>query len=519
MQRWSFGLAIALVLTLSGVAHAGPVEALVQVALHPKDPNVMVLRYEFGGEGIFVTQDGGKSWSYVCNTYIDPSTNARRGTLAVGNDGALLLGVFDGVWKGDKKGCGWALEPALLDKWVPDLAQDPTDPDMIYAITSNGDPGVLNGIVRRDGSGAWSDFGSKEEMLLTRVRAVAREGSQGGLRFYESAVKGMSTVTVNVMGVDMPQMVPNYEIRVSDDNAATWEEFPVPSPEMGSFRLRAVDPSNPDRIVAWIDRDVTTHNDDSVMVSSDKGKTFTEYMKVTDLGGVEIAPDGHVWIADRGATTDPDASRGLWTAANLDTAPTQLISDLSLSCLAYRPDNETLYACQLRKFGTVDQTSGAFSDLFVFDKVEHFADCGTDMGATCEGQLCKDYCVLGHFPETPMCVVYQTASCGPCSAIPTAPGCTLTGVNLPGGGAGGASGGSGGAAGTSGPVAGGSAGVSASAGSVAPPAAGSGGTAGTGDKGGGKGGCSVASASTDTSVRFPLLLLVGLALALLRRRV
>jgi MYXO-CTERM domain-containing protein len=293
---------------------------------------------------------------------------------------------------------------------------------------------------------------------------------------------------------------------------------------MGSFRLVAVDPSNPDRVVAWIDRDVTSHTDDSILVSSDKGKTFTEYKvglkgTVTDLGGVEITPEGHVFIADRGATTDPDAPRGLWQADNLDTAPTQLVSDLALSCLEYRPDNKTLYACQLRKFGTIDQTTGEYKDLFVFDKVEHFADCGTDMSAVCEGQLCKDYCVLGHFPETPMCVAYQSPNCGPCSAIPTADGCTLTGMNLPGSGSGGSGGSTAGAAGsTAMPMAGGGA-AGSTAGSVAPPPAGNGGSGGsTGKKDDGGGGCSVSATGADTSASFAPWLLAALAMVLHRRR-
>jgi MYXO-CTERM domain-containing protein len=522
MQRWSLVFACVLMLSLSAwtdVAHAGPVEQLVQVAMHPTNPKVIVIRYEYGGEGIFVTEDGGQDWSYVCNSYIDPSTNARRGTLAVANDGTMMLGVFDGIWTGDHKGCGWSLEPSLMKKWVPDIQQDPSDPDVIYAITSNGDAGALNGIVKRDKSGAWTDFGSKEEMLITRIRPVKLEA--GGLRFYESAVKGMLPGTVVVNGMPMAQDVPNYIIRVSDDDGASWEEFPFAAPEMGSFRLVAVDPSNPDRVVAWIDRDVTSHTDDSVMVSSDKGKTFTEYKTVTDLGGVEITPEGHVFIADRGATTDPSALRGLWQAANLDTEPTQLISDLALSCLEYRPDNETLYACQLRKFGTIDQTSGAYTDLFVFDKVEHFADCGTDMSAVCEGQLCKDYCVLGHFPETPMCVAYQSPNCGPCSAIPTAAGCTLPDTNLPGSGSAGSSGSTGGAAGAAMmPMAGGGgAGAGATAGTVAPPAAGNGGSGGsTGTKDDGGGGCSASATGADTSASFAAWLLAALALVLDRRR-
>lgn len=459
-------MAVIAACMIARPAHAGPVEALVQVALHPKDPKVMALRYEYGGEGVFITQDGGATWGYVCNSYIDPSMNARRGMLSVAGDGAMLLGVFDGVWEGDKNGCDWALGDTLKGKWVPDIAQDPTDPDVLYAITSNGNEGALNGVVKRDASGAWSDLGAKEAMLITRLRVV-KNGD--GVRLYESAVNGMTLTTVN----GMEQAFPNYFIRFSDDLGETWQEFPFVSMEVGAFRLMAVDPSNPDRIVAWIDRDVSTQNQDSIMVSSDKGETFTEYTKVTDLGGIDIADDGRVWIADRGATTDPDAPRGLFAAANLDTAPTLLAGDQSYSCVAYRDDADKLYACQLRKFGSVDLESGEFTALFTFNKVEHFVQCGgTDMAGVCEMQLCRDYCALGHFPETPMCVAYQTMTCGPCAAIPEAPGCTK-----PGGMAG-----SGGSGGSGGSAAGGG-GASGNTGSMTAGVGGGGATAGEGGSG------------------------------------
>ena len=520
MPRWSPILTSCFLALASGLAfapavQAGPVEALVQVALHPKNPDVMVLRHEFGGEGIFISKDRGKSWSYVCNSFIDPSMQARRGTLSVAGDGAVLLGVFDGVWRGDANGCGWALDDALKTKWVPDLTQDPIDADVMYAITSNGNPGSLNGVMRRDGSGNWTDLGSKAEMLLTRLR-VAKNGA--ARRFYQSAVEGMRMID----GVTMP--VPNYTIRVSDDDGATWQKYPFDTQEASiSFRMLAVDPTNPDRIVAWIDREVSTGNQDSVLVSSNRGETFSEYLKLTDFGGITFAPDGRVWLADRGSTTDPDALRGLWSAANLDTAATHLQKDTSFACLAYQAESEVLYGCQLRKFGSLDPADGTFTELFSFNKVEKFVECegAEPMADACESQLCRDYCILGHFPETPMCVAYQTTSCGPCSAIPQAEGCTLTGTAGTGG-AGGASGG------------GGAAGIGMSGGSGGSTSAGSGGSsqpntdggvagvtpdAGDDEGGGDDGGCSVAAAGAGERSALLAPMLAAVLAVCLRLRV
>ena len=123
-------------LALPNPAAAGPVEQLVQVALHPSDPDTILLRYKFGGEGLFVSHDAGASWGLVCNTFIDPSTSARNGVAAVGGDGALMLGVFDGLWQADDGGCGWELTEGVGKRWVADVAADPDDPQVLYAVTA-----------------------------------------------------------------------------------------------------------------------------------------------------------------------------------------------------------------------------------------------------------------------------------------------------------------------------------------------------------------------------------------------
>jgi len=58
--------AALLGLTLSGAAHAGPVEQLIQVVMHPSDPNVLAVRYANGGGGLFVSTDGAKTWKLDC---------------------------------------------------------------------------------------------------------------------------------------------------------------------------------------------------------------------------------------------------------------------------------------------------------------------------------------------------------------------------------------------------------------------------------------------------------------------
>ena len=210
----------------AGAAHAGPVEQLTQLTFQPGKPDVAVLRFINGGDGFFYTHDGAKSFALQCTSAIDPML-VRGGVVTVTGDGTTLMGVFDGMYEDDGTGCTWsrvddfsgvkAADGGVKEqgKWVSDFAADPTDPVITYAVTSNGNPGSMNGIYQRDKSGKWTELGSRDEILIGRIHAVDVKGK---LRFYESAARGMK------MEGDAGMPVPNYMIRVSDDNGMTWTE-------------------------------------------------------------------------------------------------------------------------------------------------------------------------------------------------------------------------------------------------------------------------------------------------------
>jgi hypothetical protein len=414
------GYVLALAVTLCALfgfvplASAGPVEQLVQLAIHPRDPNTMLVRYVNGGGGMLRTHDGGQTWRLACDAMqLDPQT--RSGTSVIAGDGSTWMGVFDGLWHDDTHDCGWQRESTYDGEWFGDLINHPTDPDVLFAVTSTASPigeHKLNGVLRRDASGTWSDFGVKEEMLVTRL-VVASHGD--GLRMYVSAIKGQ---TVDEDG-GTPR--PNYFVRVSDDSGATWQEFPVPDVG-GTFRLQGVDPTNGDRLLASVNRysDSAGGGEDSVLVSSDRGEHFVEYMTLAEIGGVAFAPDGRVWIGDAGdAFRGQAAPGGLWFAPSLDASASRLpMADYPVQCLAYNHANDTLYACQHWSFGTVDRESGAYRSLLTLRDVQDFVQCsGVDSAAACETQLCGAYCGFGHFGGAPICQVYDTPTCGKAVAM------------------------------------------------------------------------------------------------------
>jgi hypothetical protein len=290
-------MGLAFIAPSSGMA--GPVEELVQLAVNPADPAMMVLRYEYAGDGLIYSKDGGRTFSFVCGSAVnDPSSDdgplTKLGPIGVGGDGKVLVGVFGGVWRDDGKGCSWTREADLIDRWVTDIVPHPSDPAVAFLITSNGGE-VENGVVRRNADGTFTELGTKKAMLISRLRVARLAG--GGLRFYQSVVLGQ--IAVSEDGGVMTTK-PNYAIRVSDDEGATWTEHELGVLD-GAMRLEAIDPTNPDRIVVSIsrDRDSTTNTPlpDSLMVSSDQGESFEEWTTITKMGGIAFGADGQVGLA------------------------------------------------------------------------------------------------------------------------------------------------------------------------------------------------------------------------------
>jgi hypothetical protein len=398
------------------IAQAGPVEELAQLAVHPSDPDRMVLRFEYSGDGLLYTSDGGETFSFVCGSSVaDPANDLaplqKLGPIGMAGDGSLMIGVFAGLWSDDGKGCGWSREDSLADRWVTDIVPHPGDPEVSFLITSNGGE-VENGVIRRNADGTFTELGEKKAQLVNRLRVVERP--EGGLRFYTSVVLGQIPVE-NEQG----QMTtkPNYAIRFSDDEGETWTEHELGVLD-GTMRLEGVDPSNPDRIVINIGRDEDgIVVPDSVMVSENRGESFAEWTTVSAFGGITFSSEGEVWIGDAGDTSAPDSPRGIKHAASLADEAEVLADGFPVRCLHYTGDS--LFTCQRFAFGTVSLEDGEFTPAIEFSKIETMAQCdGVDTAAVCRQQLCSGYCGTGHFAAAPMCQeVYESTEEIGCASL------------------------------------------------------------------------------------------------------
>ncbi|MDH5673295.1 MAG: hypothetical protein OEZ06_14170 [Myxococcales bacterium] len=394
----ALGLLSGLLMLPSHVA-AGPVELLDRISVNPANPDRILLHYRYGGEGYFYSSDGGDSFQILCAEFLDPDIG-RASSVHLAADGTTFAGYFGGLYYDDATACSWQLDGSteLTEQWVSDITGDPIDSNVDYLITSTAQ-GALNGVMRREAGGSWAPLGERKELLIGRLRVADVAGAR---RYYQSASLGQQIVPID--GVE--QSVPQYVIRVSNDEAATWQEFPF-EVTTNQLRLEAVDPKNPDRILVNISH---PEQDDVLMVSSDGGETFSEYLTVSEFSGVTFGPEGQLWIGDAGLTINPDAPQGLWAATDLGTAPTLVTDQYPVNCLSYREDG-TLFVCQRFSAGRVDPSDGSFSETLNFMEFDEAVDCsaaGIDVVAACEDQFAVqiNFCQISHFPEAAFCQPY-----------------------------------------------------------------------------------------------------------------
>lgn len=417
------GITSALIcMAFPAPANAGPIEEFAQILIHPGEPGTLAVRYVNDG-GFLYSTDAGAHFGLGCGSMIAPGERTSGGS-AITTDGSILYASSHGLWQGTHGGCDWGPAVGVEGQVVRDLIAHPGKPDWMLAVTWNGDPATMpNALWVRSPDGVWSVMGSTTDALLNRVRVAVRPS--GAARFYVGGQRGLRKASD---GSDET----NYLIRVSDDDGQTWIEHDFDM-DIGTdiFRIEAVDPQQPDRILASIDR--KNGMEDSYLISDDQGATFTEYAIVTELGGVAVAPDGRVWLGDRGDSSRSTSPRGVWTAPSLAAPPVVLTAAMQIGCLTYDASADQLLACSRYSLGRIDLASGAFAPMLTFASHDAFLQCeDKDTVAVCKTQLCSGYCGPGHFASAPLCTAYHDPYCGPTAdGAPSPPGTAGTTVASP----------------------------------------------------------------------------------------
>ena len=379
---------------VSTTALAGPVEILNGVAIDPADPSHLIVPYSFGGNGMFVSQDGGKTLNWLCSAGIAPNAVNRNGRAFIGGDGAIYLGLFDGLVKGARDGCGFVPVPELDKKYIADLATDPIDTKRMYVITTNAM--AENFVWMNDGSGTFKQIGTGVMQFLDTIDVVKVGDAR---RFY------VTGVVTNVMTNEV-----KYSVRVSDDEATTWTDdvYDVaqfgPEDKYAEFGIVAINPQNPDHVVGRVWRKMAV---DTLVYSTEKGKagSWKLIAEPNEVDSVTFTPEGVLYFGD-----SDQKSKGVWVVEKTGDAPKLLSDAWKPSCLSWDDANKRLLGCgNFYLFGEVDTTSGALKPLLDLRCTEHMVDCqGQEAIATvCEPQALADFCHLSHWVIAPVCDQYD----------------------------------------------------------------------------------------------------------------
>jgi hypothetical protein len=430
--RLAGACALAGVLSFTPTGYAnGSKELFGQVAFDPLRPDRLMVLYTNGGSrrGLLFSEDAGASWKMLCAAGVTKQVladgtardeeartwlaNERRiGPIAVAAGGATLVASSEGLFVGDARGCGFRGERPFARELINALVPHPSQPEIVFALVAYA--GEEHGIWRRDAAGSWTRFGAVEPADTEAERRVldglliAKRDT--GLRAYELLRRHY-----------MDGRPSTVAVRVSDDEGQTWREHALPT-ELQNLELVAVDPSDPQRLLAVIRRlsNQTSweQNRDTILLSRDGGAHFENYFEVAGLGAAVFRNDGTLWIADSGAVVEEDKFRaGLFRAPPGLASPPQQLSSDAHECLTYVPARDRMYACQTLRLGVLDPASGALEELVKIDAVDDFVSCsGRDVAADCEAQLCDGYCHVVHYPAAPVCRAYDKPACGPRAA-------------------------------------------------------------------------------------------------------
>lgn len=367
---------LACVLGPPARAHADVRVQLSQLLLNEQQPDLVVLR--LNSRGLLISRDRGRSFALTCNAAL--ADDLEPYTTLLDADGRLLFATHDGLLQDDGRACGVSAVPSFAGRWLTDLARDPRDPRVVFAVHTAVDA-VPAGLLRRNADGSVEQLGVADSSFIGRLRVVARP--DGGLRFWQdilAAPKAPDPETGEVPPAE-------YALRFSDDEGAHWTVRAVATDGI-RVRLEAVDPGDPDRALVSVEHDFGVQ----LLRSDDAGLSWQPYLSVTTLGGVAFLPDGGVLIGDAGDLNRP-APRGLWRASSLGSPPELVTDAYPVLCLGVRASDQRVLACQPHAFGAVDLADGKFTPWVQLKDVQQLVRCdGIDVRVRCQSSLLGAYC-------------------------------------------------------------------------------------------------------------------------------
>ncbi|HVW28118.1 MAG TPA: sialidase family protein [Polyangiaceae bacterium] len=309
-------------------------------------PGVMAL---YGTYGLLVTQDGGSSWNHICEaatgTYMgeDPLLEILPGTKIVARTETALV-ASQSSW------CDFRSIYGNDGDSVADITRDPAQPNTIVALVGNYDKtaGFTSRLVETTDAGkTWSTPTSVPPANIGQGSSLDLAPSGSG-RLYVTGLDPMG----------------KGSIVVSDDRGQHWTAHAIAGADSSaSPYLAAISSKNQDtlfvRTDAYVDMDGIDTANDSLLVSTDAGATFTTVItRGAKLFGFALSPDETTLLVGYGdpqlsATNVVASDTGLYKAdlaallADLPHGEAHFTKIFSPSVTCLRWTAQGLFACTL----------------------------------------------------------------------------------------------------------------------------------------------------------------------------
>ena len=376
IRRWVLVASVLASLTSTRATANGRFPTAQQLIEDPANPQHLVLRATYG---ILTSQDGGRSWSWVCEQAVGYG-EVEDPALGLMANGSLLAGIFDGMARSRDSGCSWQLaQGAISTEEVIDVTVNPTDRARALALTTELLPSAQFAIrvwETLDNGETWTQLGPapRGDNIVFAFEAAPSDRGRIYLSALETPAGG----------------VPRGVLLRSDDRGKSWTPWPIPgSDAQNPPFVTAVASTDPDSV--YVRLSGTEH--DSLLYSADGGRRWRQVIRGrAKLPGFALSPDGSTVLVGFGKRLLPDKPvdctiLGIWMAPTQDFRFRKIFHG-AVQCLTWT--ERGVYACTSQEdhgyaLGLSTDRAVTFAPIMQLKGLDGPLACrpGTSVAASC----------------------------------------------------------------------------------------------------------------------------------------
>lgn len=251
----------------AALAHAPP--QVVDVVLREDAGPVFV-----SNRGLILADSDDGPFRLLCTEATKTNTSEKPDVLALPG-GRLILATSRGLIRSSDGGCSFESVDPLGDLLVPAAAADPEDASHFYVAAFDASRGGL--FETTDGGESFTPLQPPGDSDFIATVLIAP--SQPSRLYLDGQLIGDGTI--------------NPYVAVSDDGGASFERFELALlPTEAGFELLAVSPTDPDVLVGRAADADTVALQDRLLVSQDRGQTWTSPLTVHAMTDARFSEDG-----------------------------------------------------------------------------------------------------------------------------------------------------------------------------------------------------------------------------------